>query len=176
MFLPVPRWQLASDSMMIWTFVPKQNSEFPYFITWMYTCPSIRGPFTTVHQCSHMMVMCFIKYAYASEILGDAQFGTEKTSTSKCVTGVLCIGNKCKYYDYSLSLVTAIFYLMMQNIGRNLYSQQQTPHISPSWASYGVSMVTNLEKTDHVITAPHWIGNVKIVTWNTRTFYHAVDC
>ena len=32
---------------------------------------------------------------------------------------------------------------------------QQTPHISPSRASYGVSIVRILEKIDRVVTAPH---------------------
>ena len=34
-----------------------------------------------------------------------------------------------------------------------------TPHTLPSQASYGVSFVRILEKTDHVITAPH-CGNI----------------
>ena len=36
-----------------------------------------------------------------------------------------------------------------------ILESQQTPHTSPSRASYGVSFVKILEKTDHVITAPH---------------------
>ena len=32
---------------------------------------------------------------------------------------------------------------------------QKSPHISPSWASYGVSIVRICEKIDRVITAPH---------------------
>ena len=32
---------------------------------------------------------------------------------------------------------------------------QQTPHILPSWASYGVSIVRIWEKIDRVNTAPH---------------------
>ena len=39
---------------------------------------------------------------------------------------------------------------------RNLYTQQ-TPHTSPSRASYEVSIVRNLEKIARVITAPHSI-------------------
>ena len=36
-----------------------------------------------------------------------------------------------------------------------ILESQQTPHTSPSRASYGVSFVKILEKTDRVITAPH---------------------
>ena len=42
---------------------------------------------------------------------------------------------------------------LRQNINQRLYSQQ-TLHISPSRASYGVSIVSILEKTDHIMTAP----------------------
>ena len=45
---------------------------------------------------------------------------------------------------------------LMQNISLYLFSQK-TPHISPLWASYGVSIVRILEKIDRVITAPHCI-------------------
>ena len=38
-----------------------------------------------------------------------------------------------------------------------ILESQQTPHTSPSRASYGVSFVKILEKTDRVITAPHCI-------------------
>ena len=41
-------------------------------------------------------------------------------------------------------------------VNRNLCTQQ-TPHTSPSRASYGVSLVRNLENIDNVITAPHCI-------------------
>ena len=34
-------------------------------------------------------------------------------------------------------------------------TSQQTPHTSHSWASYGVSIVRILEKTDRVIMALH---------------------
>ena len=43
----------------------------------------------------------------------------------------------------------------MQNMNQCLYSQK-TPHISPSWASYGMSIVIILEKFDRVIMAPHF--------------------
>ena len=35
------------------------------------------------------------------------------------------------------------------------FESQQTPHTSPSRASYGVSIMRILEKVDRVITAPH---------------------
>ena len=38
-----------------------------------------------------------------------------------------------------------------------ILESQQTPHTSPSRASYGVSIVRILEKIDRVITAPHCI-------------------
>ena len=34
-------------------------------------------------------------------------------------------------------------------------NSQQPPHTSPSQASYGVSIMTILEKIDHILTAPH---------------------
>ena len=40
------------------------------------------------------------------------------------------------------------------NIVQNLDSQK-TLHTSPSWASYGVSIVNILEQIGHAITAPH---------------------
>ena len=40
----------------------------------------------------------------------------------------------------------------------------QTPHISPSLASYGASCVTILEKTNRVVTTPHSILLHYIVT------------
>ena len=43
-----------------------------------------------------------------------------------------------------------------RNVNQTSISQQ-TPHTSPSRTSYGVSIVRILEKTDHVITAPHCI-------------------
>ena len=51
-------------------------------------------------------------------------------------------------------ILHTVLYLLWQNINRNLYLHQTT-HTSPSRPSYGVSIVRNLEKTDHVITAPH---------------------
>ena len=44
-----------------------------------------------------------------------------------------------------------------------ILESQQTPHISPSRVSYGVSIVGMLEKIDRVITAPHciWIPRAK---------------
>ena len=36
-----------------------------------------------------------------------------------------------------------------------ILESQQTPHTSPSRASYGVSFVKILEKTDRVIMTPH---------------------
>ena len=41
-------------------------------------------------------------------------------------------------------------------------NSQKTLHISPSRASYGVSIVIILEKTDHVITAPHCMCMISI--------------
>ena len=45
--------------------------------------------------------------------------------------------------------------LQLQNVDQTSNSQQ-TPHISPSRASYGLSVVRILEKNDHVIMVPHW--------------------
>ena len=36
---------------------------------------------------------------------------------------------------------------------------QQTPHSSPWWASYGVSVVWKLEKIDSIIMAPHCMAH-----------------
>ena len=40
---------------------------------------------------------------------------------------------------------------------KQILNSQQTPHSSPSRASYGVSIIRNLEKIDPVLTAPQWI-------------------
>ena len=37
---------------------------------------------------------------------------------------------------------------------------QETPHITPSRASYGVSIVNILEETDRVITVPHYTSGM----------------
>ena len=42
-----------------------------------------------------------------------------------------------------------------------ILESQQTPHISPSRASYGVYIVRTLEKIDHIITAPHCIVHIQ---------------
>ena len=47
----------------------------------------------------------------------------------------------------------------MKNINQGLYSQKNT-HISPSRVSYQVSIVSILEKTDRIITAPHCTHHV----------------
>ena len=33
---------------------------------------------------------------------------------------------------------------------------QKAPHISPPWASYGMSIVSISEKIDSIITTPHY--------------------
>ena len=47
----------------------------------------------------------------------------------------------------------------MQNINQSLYSQK-TPYISPSLASYGVSIVRILDTIDRIIMALHCIMNM----------------
>ena len=41
---------------------------------------------------------------------------------------------------------------------KQIFESQETPHTSPSRASYGVSLARLLEKIDRVITAPHCIS------------------
>ena len=57
--------------------------------------------------------------------------------------------------QYNMTLHTALQWLR-HYINLSLNSQK-TPHILPIRASYRVSIVSILEKTDHVITAPHCI-------------------
>ena len=49
-------------------------------------------------------------------------------------------------------ILHSVILLLRHNINHNLYSQQ-TPHSSSSRASYGVSIVSNLEKIDRVVMA-----------------------
>ena len=47
-----------------------------------------------------------------------------------------------------------------------ILESQQTPHTSPSRASYGVSIVRILQKIDRVITAPHCMSLViEVIAW-----------
>ena len=57
--------------------------------------------------------------------------------------------------QYNMTLHTALQWLR-HYINLSLNSQK-TPHILPIRASYRMSIVSILEKTDHVITAPHCI-------------------
>ena len=56
------------------------------------------------------------------------------------------------------------------NAGQTLYSQK-TPHNSPSRASYGVSIASNLVNIDHVIMAPQCIKRLS----STQTIYYTVS-
>ena len=59
----------------------------------------------------------------------------------------------------AIQLITILFMALRwqeQNLNQTSNSQQ-TPHTSPSRASYGVSIVRILEKIDLVITALHCI-------------------
>ena len=47
-------------------------------------------------------------------------------------------------------------------------NSQQTPHTSPSWASYGVSIMRKLKKIDRVITAPHCVQMSSIQYMNSH--------
>ena len=62
---------------------------------------------------------------------------------------------ECHYnaVQHDMNLLLAQRWLR-QNMHQRLYSQQ-TPHISPSRASYGEPFVRIWVKIDHVLTAPH---------------------
>ena len=66
--------------------------------------------------------------------------------------------------------------LLTQNINRSLDSQRII-HTSPSRASYGVSIVRNLKKIDHIITAPRCTKHLSIGDQWLRTgiFIHDTD-
>ena len=49
-----------------------------------------------------------------------------------------------------------------------MLDQQKTPHTSPYRVSYGVPFVNICEKTDHVITAPHY--NCYFLCYNPLSF------
>ena len=55
-----------------------------------------------------------------------------------------------------------------------ILESQQTPHISPSRASYGVSIVRIVDKIDRVITAPHctWNPHTWTDSWNRAQIMH----
>ena len=60
-------------------------------------------------------------------------------------------------YMYNMILHTSLQELR-QNITQRLW-RQKIPHTSPVRASYGVSFMNILEKTDRIITALHCILN-----------------
>ena len=68
----------------------------------------------------------------------------------------LWVRNKVKCQYNAIQFITILHRVLRwqwQKMNQILESQQ-TPHISPSQASYVVSVVRNLEKIDRVITAP----------------------
>ena len=75
---------------------------------------------------------------------------------------VLVLGTDRYRYDavqYIMISCTQLKYQRQKvNQSFNSFNSPNTSHTSPSWASYGMSIVSNLEKTDRVITAPHCIS------------------
>ena len=64
---------------------------------------------------------------------------------------------ECRYNAVQfITLLTTALRRQQQNLNQTSNSQQ-TPHTSPSWASYGASIVRILKKIDRVIMAPHCI-------------------
>ena len=79
-----------------------------------------------------------------------------RTDISKNYAGginVLRNTMECPYSAFQPNMILhMVWQWQRQNMHQNLYSQN-TPHISPSRASCGVSIVRIFEKTDRVITA-----------------------
>ena len=75
---------------------------------------------------------------------------TGKPSLEQCTV-------KCRYNAVQfIPILHTVLRKQRQKVNQILESQQ-TSHISPSRASYGVSFVKILKKIDRVITAPHCI-------------------
>ena len=63
---------------------------------------------------------------------------------------------ECRYNVVQfITILPSALWWQQQNVNQTPNSRQQTPHTSPSRASYGVSIVRILEKIDRLITAPH---------------------
>ena len=62
---------------------------------------------------------------------------------------------KCHYNAIQFIMISFMAPWWEEQNLNQISNSQQTPHTSPSRASYGVSIVRILEKTDHVIMVPH---------------------
>ena len=68
-----------------------------------------------------------------------------------CISGVSLRSQMTVYYALKYNKISnTVMLWWLQNINQTLDSQQ-TPHSSPSWASYGMSVVRIREKINHVI-------------------------
>ena len=73
---------------------------------------------------------------------------------------------KCRYNAVQFIMILHTGLWKQRQKVNQILESQQTSHISPSRASYGVSLVKIVDKIDHVITAPHCIW----ILW--ALFYH----
>ena len=80
---------------------------------------------------------------------------------------------KCRYNAVQFIMILLLWW-QQQNINQ-ISKSQRTSHISHSWVSYGVSVVTIYEKIDHVIPASYCIWSVE---WNSFFAYNvcSMDC
>ena len=70
-------------------------------------------------------------------------YGVSVMSMVKC---------RCNVVQYN-----AIFHTALCWLKQNSFISQKTPHILPSWASYGVCIVKIWEKIDCILMVPHCI-------------------
>ena len=69
---------------------------------------------------------------------------------------------ECRYNAVKfVTILHSALQWQWQNVSQTLDSQN-TPHTSPSRASYGVSFVSILEKIDRVLMAPYCIKRARI--------------
>ena len=86
------------------------------------------------------------RHKYAQTMTNISHDGTWQPHTVKCCYKVV---------QFTMILHTTLWY-KWQKVNQILESQE-TPHISPTHASYGVCIVRIWEKIDSVITATHCI-------------------
>ena len=75
---------------------------------------------------------------------------------------------------YNMAQFITILYMALrwqQQKVNQTSNSQQTPHTSPSRASYGVSIMRIVEKIDCIITALHFNGAPVLCCTNQRTFF-----
>ena len=140
--------------------------HYEYMANLAYKNKMIFGISLMVNHTCLQTYTCMNIYAYTEAVNHQWHTDTEKWFRYTCIpTYLFLLTNawmhaytvECRYnvVQFNRILSTAL-QRQEQNLNQTSNSQQ-TPHASPLWTSYRVSIVKISEKTDCVITAPNCI-------------------